>query len=120
VYGELRATTPEDLLAGELWNFLQDHDGEWSGSATELYEQLEEREAQGLPENADWLSRVVLSIGDRSEVLTVQKKRSGKKRFLKLTLKNSVSGVIGVTPRGRGSDTSDTNDTKVEEIKWID
>src|SRR5215207_3696705 len=42
VYGELRATTPEDLLAGEVWDFLQDHDGEWSGSATELYEELKE------------------------------------------------------------------------------
>ena len=120
VYGELQATTPEDLLAGEIRDFLQDHDGEWSGSATELYEELEEREAPGLPENADWLSRVVLSIGDRSDLLGVRKKRTGQRRFLKLTLKNGVTGVIGVTHRGPGSDTSDTNDTKVEEIKWID
>jgi hypothetical protein len=73
-----------------------------------------------LPENVDWLTRVALSIGERSEVLTVEKKRTGKKRFLKLTLKNGVTGVIGVTPPEAGSDTSDTNDTKVEEIKWID
>jgi hypothetical protein len=120
VYGKLRATTQEDVLAGEIRDFLQDHDGEWSGSATELYEELEEREARGLPESADWLSRVVLSLGERSEALTVEKKRTGKKRCLKLTLENGVTGVIGVTHRGPGSDTSDTNDTKVEEIKWID
>jgi hypothetical protein len=120
VYGKLRTTTPEDLLAGEIRDLLHDHDGEWSGSATELYEELEEREARGLPENVDWLSRVVLSIGERSEVLAVEKKRTGKRRFLKLILKNGVTGVIGVTHRGPGSDTSDTNDTKVEEIKWID
>jgi hypothetical protein len=120
VYGELRATTPEDLLAGDLLDLLHDHDGEWSGSATELYEELEEREARGLPENADWLARVALSIGERSEVLTVEKKRTGKKRLLRLTLKNGVTGVIGVTPRGAASDTSDAIDTKVEEIKWID
>jgi hypothetical protein len=120
VYGEVRSTTPEDLLAGEISEFLHDHDGEWSGSATELYEELEEREAGGLPENADWLSRVVLSIGDRSEALVIEKKRSGKKRYLKLTLKNGVTGVIGVTPRGPGSDASVTNDTNPERITWID
>lgn len=120
VYGKLRATTSEDLLTSEIGEFLHDHDGEWSGSATELYEELEEREAQGLPENADWLSRVVLAIGDRSEALVAEKKRSGKKRFLKLTLKNGVTGVIGVTRREPGSDTTDTSDTNPEEIKWID
>jgi hypothetical protein len=119
VYGELRATTPEDLLAGQIWDLLHDHDGEWSGSATELYEELEEREAQGLPENADWLSRLVLSIGERSDLLAVEKKRSGKKRYLRLVLKNGVTGVVGVTPRRSGSDASDTNDTN-QEIKWID
>jgi putative DNA primase/helicase len=120
VFGKLRATTSEDLLAGEIWVFVQDHGGEWSGSATELYEELEEREAQGLPENADWLSRLVLSIGERSDLLAVEKKRTGKRRLLKLTLKNGVTGVSSVTRLGPGSDTSDTNDTKVEEIKWID
>src|SRR5215217_4178248 len=120
VYGELRVTTPEDLLAGEISKFLRDHGGQWSGSATELYEELAEREVQGLPKSADWLSRVVLSIGDRSELLVAEKKRTGKKRFLKLTLKNGVTGVIGVTPRDPKSDASDTDDTKPEEIKWID
>jgi hypothetical protein len=120
VYGKLQATAPEELLAGEIRDFLQDHDGEWSGSATELYEELQEREARGLPENADWLSRVVLSIGERSKLLAVEKKRTGNKRFLKLTLKNSVTSVIGVTPRGAGSDASDANDTNSEKIKWID
>jgi len=81
---------------------------------------LEEREAQGLPENADWLSRAVLSIGGQSNFLTVEKKRSGKKRYLRLVLKNGVTGVVGVTPKSSGSDASDTNDTNQEEIKWID
>jgi len=120
VYGKLRATTPEDLLAGEIQDFVKDQEGEWSGSATELYEALEEREARGLPENADWLSRVVLSIGGSSEVLAVEKKRTGKRRSLKLALKNGVTGVSSVTRRGPGSDASDINDTNLEEIKWID
>jgi putative DNA primase/helicase len=46
VYGTLRATTPEDLLAGEIQDLLHDHDGKWSGSATELYNELDEREAR--------------------------------------------------------------------------
>jgi hypothetical protein len=117
VYGELRVTTPEDLLAGEISRFLRDHGGQWSGSATELYEALAKREVQGLPENADWLTRVALSIGDRSELLTVETKRTGRKRFLKLSLKNGDTGVIGVTRREAGSD---TNDAKPKEIKWID
>jgi hypothetical protein len=120
VYGKLQATTPEDVLAGEIRDFVQDQDGEWSGSATELYEELQEREAQGLPENADWLSRAALSIGERSGVLSVEKKRTGNKRFRKLTLKNGVTSVIGVTHRGPRSDASDANDTNSEKIKWID
>jgi hypothetical protein len=120
VYRELRTTTPEDLLAGEISEFLHDHGGEWTGSATELYEGLEERGARGLPENADWLSRAVLSIGERSEVLAVEKKRTGKRRILKLVLKNGVTGVSSVTPRRPGGDASDTNDANPEGIKWID
>jgi putative DNA primase/helicase len=120
VYGKLRATTSEDLLAGEIRFFLQEHDGKWLGSATELYEELEEREARGLPENADWLSRAVLSIGDRSDLLTVEQGRTGKKRFLKLTLKNGVTGVVGVTRSEPEGDASDTIDTNSEKIKWID
>jgi hypothetical protein len=56
----------------------------------------------------------------RSEVLAAEKKRTGKKRYLKLALKNGVTGVVGVTPRRPGGDASDTNDANPEGIKWID
>jgi hypothetical protein len=90
VYAELGSETSEDLLAGEIKNFLKEHEGEWEGSATELYDELEAREAEGLPENPEWLSRTVLAIGQRVESLEVTKRKSGSKRFLKLALRNAV------------------------------
>ena len=48
VYGKLGSVTREDLLAGELRALLEDHGGEWRGTATELYAELEGRGASGL------------------------------------------------------------------------
>jgi hypothetical protein len=61
------------------------------------------------------LSRIAFSIGDRSEVLAVEKKRTGMKRFLRLALTNSVTGVSGVIRQGAGSEASDTNDANPQE-----
>jgi hypothetical protein len=81
VYAVLKAATPQELLAGELKEFLEEHEGEWTGSATELYEALEEREAKGLPENADWLTRMVLEIADQTESLEAKKESNRAPEF---------------------------------------
>ena len=71
VYAELRAPDPLDLLAMELRGFLEEAGRWWEGSATELYQKLEEREAAGLPERPEELSKLVLRIGERSPALEV-------------------------------------------------
>lgn len=93
VYGKLGAVTNEDLLAGELLSLLMDHDGDWKGPATELYEELEARGASGLPANPEWLSKNARSIGARTEGLTVADGWRGKERILKLSLETTVGAV---------------------------
>jgi putative DNA primase/helicase len=90
VYGKLGTVTSDDLLAGELRAFLEDRGGAWKGTAAELYAELEGRDASGLPENEEWLSRKVRAIGDEAERLTVDPGYRGKERILKLGLANTV------------------------------
>jgi hypothetical protein len=94
VYGRLGAVTTEDLLAGELQALLEEHNGEWKGSATELYKELEGREASGLPVNPEWLSKNVRSIATETQGLTVGAGWRGKERILKLSLETTV-GTVG-------------------------
>jgi hypothetical protein len=107
VYAQLGIATSEDLLAGELKGFLNKHGGEWLGSATELYAELKARESEGLPENPEWLSRMVLAIGERAESLEVVRKKSGSRRFLKLALGNTVPTVPDVETEWDGRDGRD-------------
>jgi hypothetical protein len=112
VYLELGSTTSEDLLAGELKDFLNEHEGEWVGSATELYDALKAREAEGLPENTEWLSKIVLGIGKRVESVEVKKRKSGSKRFLKLALRDTVPTVPTVPDEDGEWDGRDGRDGK--------
>lgn len=104
VYGRLGAVTNEDLLAGDLRAFLADHDRRWKGTATELYEKLEERGASWLPANAEWLSKNVRSIAARTEGLTVADGWRGKERILKLSLVTTVGTVGGFFASANGTD----------------
>lgn len=80
VYSRLGAVAPEDLLAGELRTLLAEHDGEWKGSATELYEELEERGASGLPANPEWLSKNVRAIAAETQANTSSSSRCWSRR----------------------------------------
>jgi len=94
VYDKLGTITFEDLLAAELRALLGDHDGEWKGSATELYASLKERGASELPANPEWLSKNVRSIAAKAEGLTVGPGWQGKNRALTLTLE-TTDGAVG-------------------------
>jgi putative DNA primase/helicase len=115
VYGKLGSVTREDLLASELRALLEDHGGVWKGTATELYEELEERGASGLPENVEWLSKNVRSIAANTEELTVGDGYRGKERILKLSLANTV-GTVGTVGRSPTS----TNGTDGTNSKYGD
>lgn len=117
VYAELKTATPEDLLAGEIRDLLSEQGGSWVGSATELHDLLTEREAEGLPDNPDWLTRAVLAIADRTESLEAKRKKSGSKRTLSLTLKNSAPRVPSA-PNGIDKPDSerDTRDGKARGV----
>ena len=111
VYGKLGSVTREDLLAGELRDLLDDHDGVWRGTATELYAELEGRGASGLSTNAEWLSKDVRTIAANTEGLTVGDGWRGKERILKLGLETTVGtvGTVGGSPASaNGTDTTDS------------
>jgi hypothetical protein len=92
-YVGLYGRCKEDRLAYDLERFLQDQGGFWKGSATELYELLG---PPTWPGRADELTKVVLSIAQRSPTLSAKRTKSGSSRYLVLSLRNGVLGVPGV------------------------
>jgi hypothetical protein len=84
---------PHDKLAADLVAFLQEHDGHWKGSATELHKQLL---SSVKPDSPDVLSRKIGEIAARTPTLTVKHGWEGKNRALTLTLDNGVGSVGGV------------------------
>ena len=121
VYAELSAPDPLELLAAELRDLLEETGGRWEGSATELYQALEEREAASLPDRPEELSKLALRIGERSVALEVRqgwRKVGGRKgsssRVLKLALnehavRNAVGPVVTVDPRPVGDNGDNGN-----------
>jgi hypothetical protein len=99
-FSELHGTSASDLLAIALAEFLEEHDGSWEGTATNLEEALAEKEVEGLPMRPEELSKKVRAMGSRSKALDVKdgwRRVDGKPhRFLRLSLKNVVDAVDAV------------------------
>lgn len=114
VYGKLGSVTREDLLAGELRALLEDHGRAWRGTATELYAKLDGRSASGLPENAEWLSKKVRTIGESGGWLTVESGHRGKGRILKLGLANTDGAVGTVSVSSTSTNSTDGTGGKYE------
>jgi hypothetical protein len=111
VFAELHGADPTDSLAAALAAFLEERGGGWEGTATELWDALSERRAQGLPANADNLAVKVLAIAGRSKG-AVQAERGwrGKHRVLRLQLLGSgVGSVGGVGDQDLTTNTADTD-----------
>ncbi len=115
VHAELSAPDPLDLLAAELSSLLETAGGSWEGSATDLHRILEAREAEGLPDRPEALSKLALRIGERSPALRVAQGwrksggREGKsRRVLKLALAETTleNAVVTVDPEA-GRDNGD-------------
>jgi hypothetical protein len=105
VYAEVSAPDPLDLLAAGLRSLLEEGNGRWEGSATELHGALDERGTAGLPKRPEELSKLVLRIGDRSPALEARqgwRKVGGREgrssRILRLALKDAVVPVVTVGP----------------------
>jgi hypothetical protein len=93
IYVGLYGEDPDDRLAADVAAFLQEHNGHWKGSATELHEQLRSSVKPGRP---DELSKKLGSIADFTPALSVKHGWVGNKRAITLTLENGVGGVGGV------------------------
>jgi len=80
-------------MAADFVAFLQEHDGHWKGSATELHKQLL---SSVKPVSPDVLSKTIGEIAARTPTLTVKHGWKGKNRVLTLTLDSGVGSVGGV------------------------
>ena len=95
VSAEVHGVDPMDSLAVALSEFLNEHDGKWEGTATELFEVLSERGVVGLPGSPGKLVAKVLAIAGRSKALQVEKGWKGKNKILWLQLPKRGVGRVG-------------------------
>ena len=100
VHVDLHGQNTDDLLAKDLAEFLEEHDGEWKDEPSVLHEELKKRKSEALPDRPDELSKMVLAISERGTWLKAER-RWGKKggesrRMLHCSFRNGVDGVVGV------------------------
>jgi putative DNA primase/helicase len=101
VFADLHGADPADKLAAALRAFLNEHGGRWEGAATELYDGLSERQAEGLPGSPDRLAKKVLSIASQSNGrMRAERGWRSDGRVLRLQyLRNGVGSVGDVGER---------------------
>src|SRR5215207_6576709 len=95
VFAELHGADPMDSLAVALGEFLEEHDGRWEGTATELFDALSEKGVGGLPGNPGRLVAKALTISGRSKTVQVEKGWRGKNKVLRLQLSKRGVGSVG-------------------------
>ena len=116
VFARLHGKGSMDLLAAALKAFLEEHDGSWEGTATELKEVLADKEIEGLPPRPEELSKKVRAIGSRSKALNMKdgwRRVDGRpQRFMQLSLRNAVDAVDAV-------DKQSTNANPVNRVNSV-
>ena len=95
VSAKVHGADPMDSLAVALSEFLEEHDGKWKGTATELFEVLSERGVVGLPGSPGKLVAKVLAIAGRLKAVQVEKGWRGKNKVLRLQLPKRGVGSVG-------------------------
>jgi hypothetical protein len=103
VHMGLHGQNPNDLLAKDLAEFLQEHGGEWKNEPSMLHDVLKNRGSEVVPERPDELSKMVLDISAWGTWLKAERgwgKNGGEScRMLHLRFRNGVDGVVGVDPQ---------------------
>jgi hypothetical protein len=112
VFAELHGEDPVDLLTATINTFLREHDGQWEGAATELFDVLCERGSEGLLGSPSKLAAKVLAISTRSKALEARRGWRGKCRVLRLQLTEKVVGSVGGV--GEEASVTDTTNTSFE------
>jgi hypothetical protein len=116
VFVELHGRGSSDLLTIALRELLEQHEGSWEGTATELKEALADKEEEGLPQRPEEISKRVRAVGSRSKALTVKddwRRVDGKpQRFLQLSLRNAVDAVDAVDTRAVGVNSVNSDSDK--------
>jgi hypothetical protein len=95
VFAELHGEDPTDSLAVALSELLKEHDIQWEGTATELFDVLCERQVVGLPGSPGKLVARVSAIAARSKAIQVEKGWKGKNKVLRLQLPKRGVGSVG-------------------------
>jgi putative DNA primase/helicase len=95
VFAELHGEDPTDSLAVALSELLKEHDSQWEGTATELFDVLCERQVVGLPGSPGKLVARVSAIAARSKAMQVEKGWKGKNKVLRLQLPKRGVGSVG-------------------------
>jgi hypothetical protein len=78
VHVGLHAQNPDDLLAGEVARFLQEHGGDWEGEPGDLWRALTDRGSESVPGRADELSKKVRAWASQGTWLTLGDKQWDK------------------------------------------
>src|SRR5215207_1066619 len=116
VFAELHGADPMDSLAVALGEFLTEHDSQWEGTATELFDALSEKGVGGLPGSPGKLVAKVLAIAGRSKAVQVEKGWRGKNKVLRLQLsKRGVGGVGSVGKQVPVTNTTNATNASFED-----
>jgi hypothetical protein len=116
VFAELHGADPTGSLVAVFNEFLEERDGKWQGTATELFDGLSERRSEGLPGSPSKLAVTVLAIADRSQVLDAKRGWRDKSRILRLQLlKKGVGGVGSVGKKPPPTNSTNTTNTSFED-----
>jgi hypothetical protein len=83
VHVGLHGTDPQDALAKDLAEFLQERGGEWKDEANVLHAELTNRGCEVVPKRPDELSKMVLAISAQETWLKAERgwsKKGGESR----------------------------------------
>jgi hypothetical protein len=96
VYGQLFEANSDDVLAADIKAFLTKNGNKFFGTISDLLDQLD---STALPNNAKRMGRALVRIVKQAPEITIEKKSTGDKRLISLTLR----------------ETSETSETSGEE-----
>ena len=122
VYGILEEIDPDELFAADLRDFLKEQDDHtWTGTPSDLHEELDARGIDPMPPDATRLSKKILELSSKNPLLQIKRTRGNKQRMIQVSLQDtiepvgsSVTSVRSVTPDAPNGDATDASDAAEE------